>query len=116
MPKKLLLYLPVLLLANLAATAKQYDIVMDEIMADPLPSVALPNNEWIELRDTSSSAVNLQGWRIGAFTGARGLLPDIILMPDNFVVVCASGVATAMTFFGTTITISGFPSLDNEGQ
>ena len=42
-------------------TPKQYDIVIDEIMADPTPQVALPNNEWIELKNTTAFPINLSG-------------------------------------------------------
>jgi len=43
----------------------RYDVVIDEIMADQTPIVGLPNNEWIELKNTTSSAINLLNWRIG---------------------------------------------------
>ena len=51
--------------------ANRYDIVIDELMADPAPVTGLPNNEWIELRNTSLSAINLSGWRIGDAGGRR---------------------------------------------
>lgn len=42
-----LLLTPVCLLSQ-----NRYDIVIDEIMADPSPQVGLPSNEWIELKNT----------------------------------------------------------------
>ncbi|MGZ8516757.1 MAG: lamin tail domain-containing protein, partial [Chitinophagaceae bacterium] len=53
-----------LFLTNVLSAQNRYDVVIDEIMADPTPQIGLPNNEWLELKNTSSSAVNLQGWRI----------------------------------------------------
>lgn len=94
-------------------TARQFDVVIDEIMADPAPVVALPNIEWIELKNTSTSAINLQGWRIGDATGRGGPMPDFILLPDSFVIVCSSASQPAMSVFGNTISLPGFPSLDN---
>ncbi|MBC7887920.1 MAG: lamin tail domain-containing protein [Ferruginibacter sp.] len=94
-------------------TARQYDVVIDEIMADPFPQVGLPNNEWIELKNTAASPINLLGWRIGDATGQTGALPAFTLLPDSFVIVCSGAAVTAMAAFGATIAVTGFPSLDN---
>jgi Lamin Tail Domain/CHU_C Type IX secretion signal domain len=99
-----------------ALTQNRYDIVIDEIMADPTPMIGLPNNEWIELRNTSSSAINLQGWRIGDATGQSGPMPNFTLQPDSFVIVCTGSAATAMLSFGAAMAVTGFPSLDNDGD
>jgi hypothetical protein len=99
-----------------ALTQNRYDIVIDEIMADPTPAIGLPNNEWVELRNTTSSPVNLQGWRIGDATGQSGPMPNFILQPDSFVIVCTGGAAAAMLSFGATVAVSSFPSLDNDGD
>ncbi len=99
-----------------AQVANRYDIVIDELMADPTPQVALPNNEWIELRNTSSTAFNLLGWRIGDATGQSGTMPSYNLLPDSFVIVCTASAVTAMGVFGPTISVTSFPSLDNTGD
>lgn len=112
------LLLGVLLYANVsgAQTANRYDIVIDEIMADPSPQIALPNNEWIELRNTSSAAFNLSGWRIADASSQSGPMPAYILQPDSFVIVCTSGAVAAMSAYGPAIAVTGFPSLDNTGD
>ncbi len=97
-------------------TPQQYDVVIDEIMADPTPQVSLPNNEWIELRNTSTSAINLSGWRIGDATGQSGPMPSFILRPDSFVIICTGSAVAGMSAFGNTITVSSFPSLDNTAE
>ncbi|MEP7238084.1 MAG: lamin tail domain-containing protein [Ferruginibacter sp.] len=97
-------------------TPKLYDVVIDEIMADPTPQVALPNNEWIELRNTTQFPINLSGWRIADITGASGIMPNFVLKPDSFVIVCTSSAVAAMSVFGTTISVTSFPSLDNGGD
>ncbi|HMO61213.1 MAG TPA: lamin tail domain-containing protein [Ferruginibacter sp.] len=96
--------------------AQQYDVVIDEIMFDPTPQVGLPNNEWIELRNTSAFAINLQGWRIGDGAGISGPLPDFVLQPDSFVTVCTAGAVAGLAVFGTTRSVTSFPSLDNTGE
>jgi len=94
----------------------RYDIVISEIMADPSPTVGLPNHEWIELKNISSLAVNLQNWRIGDASSQSGLLPSYLLLPDSFVIVCASGSLANLSPFGRAIPVSSFPSLDNDGD
>ncbi len=97
-------------------TPQQYDIVIDEIMADPIPQVGLPNNEWIELRNTSGFAINLQGWRLADLSGQTGPMPNFILQPDSFVIVCTGSAVAALSPFGNTISVTSFPSLDNDGD
>ncbi|MFM6925755.1 MAG: lamin tail domain-containing protein [Ferruginibacter sp.] len=99
-----------------AQVANRYDIVIDELMADPSPQVALPNNEWIELRNTSSTTFNLLGWRIGDASGQSGTMPSYNLLPDSFVIVCTAGAVAAMSAYGPVISVTSFPSLDNTGD
>ncbi len=94
----------------------RYDVVINEIMADPSPPVGLPNNEWIELRNVSPTPVNLQNWRIGYSSGQSGSMPNFILQPDSLVIVCSSGSVPAMTVFGAVIAVTSFPSLNNSGD
>jgi len=104
-------FLPVICLSQ-----NRYDVVIDEIMADPAPQVGLPNNEWIELKNVSSSPVNLQGWRIGDATSQSAGMPNFILQPDSFLIVCSPSSVMALSGFGNTVSVSGFPSLGNEGD
>jgi hypothetical protein len=97
-------------------TPQQYDVVIDELIADPTPQVALPNVEWIELKNTTAFPINLQGWKIGDGSGISGSIGNFILQPDSFVIVCTGSAVPAMAVFGTTISVSSFPSLDNIGE
>jgi len=94
----------------------RYDVVIDEIMADPSPQIGLPNNEWIELKNTAAFPIDLLGWRLGDAGGQSGAMPAFSLQPDSFVVVCSNSAAAAMSGFGTTISVTSFPSLDNDGD
>jgi hypothetical protein len=104
------------LISALSSAQNRYDVVIDEIMADPSPAVALPNNEWIELKNVSGSPVNLQNWRIGDATGASGPMPGFILQPDSFVIVCTGSAVAALLPYGRVISVTSFPSLDNDGD
>src|SRR5437868_10193125 len=112
-----LLYPLLFTLLSLSVSAQnRYDVVIDEIMADPSPQVGLPNNEWIELKNMANAVINLQGWRIGDANGQSGPMPNFDLQPDSFVIVCTSSAVAAMSAFGTTISVTSFPSLDNDGD
>ena len=97
-------------------TPQQYDVVIDEIMADPTPQVGLPNSEWVELKNTSAFAINLQGWKLADATGQTGAMPDFILQPDSFVIVCTGSAVAGLAPFGNIISVTNFPSLDNDGD
>jgi len=106
-----MLFLPTFVLAQ-----NRYDVVIDEIMADPSPQISLPNNEWIELKNVSANPINLQNWRIGDITGQSGSMPNFILQPDSFVIVCTGSAVAAMQAYGKVISVTSFPSLDNDGD
>jgi Lamin Tail Domain/CHU_C Type IX secretion signal domain/Bacterial Ig-like domain len=99
-----------------AQIANRFDIVIDELMADPTPQVALPNNEWIELRNTSATTFNLLGWRIGDASGQSGPMPAYLLKPDSIVIICTASAVAAMSAYGPVIAVTSFPSLDNTGD
>lgn len=105
-----------ILLPTFVLAQNRYDVVIDEIMADPSPQISLPNNEWIELKNVSANPLNLQNWRIGDATSQSGPLPNFILQPDSFVLICTSGSVAAMQVYGRAISVTGFPSLDNDGD
>ncbi len=114
--RKLVCILTSVVFSAASFSQNRYDVVIDEIMPDPTPVVALPTNEWIELKNTTTAAINLSGWRIGDLTGVSGAMPNFILQPDSFVLVCTGSAVAAMSAFGTTISVTSFPSLDNDGD
>lgn len=113
--KKHLLPLCCLLATTTCLCAQnRYQVVITEIMADPAPAVGLPNNEWIELKNTGTTPVNLAGWRLGDLTGISGPMPQYMLAPGSYVIVCTGNAVTALSAFGATLAVTSFPSLDNE--
>src|SRR6185503_4878386 len=112
--RKLLLILLLFPLYSLAQN--RYDVVIDEIMADQTPQINLPGNEWIELKNVSANPVNLLNWRIADATGQSGPMPNFVLQPDSFVIVCTGSAVTGMQTYGRAISVASFPSLDNDGD
>jgi len=110
------LFLVLLLSPLFLLSQNRYDVVIDEIMADQTPQISLPSNEWIELKNVSANPINLQNWRIGDATGQSGPMPNFILQPDSFVIVCTGSAVTVMQAYGRVVSVTNFPSLDNDGD
>ena len=116
-PAKLLLLLcfhGISLLA-LAQTAARYDVVIDEIMADPSPQVGLPNAEFIELKNVSGKDINLSGWRLSTSSATSGAFPNYTLPADSFLIITSTSNASLFNAFGRVLGIPNFPSLPNDG-
>jgi len=93
-----------------------FDIVISEIMADPAPETGLPNAEWVELRNTAAFPVNLRGWRFCDAAGCSASMPNLIIAPDSFLILCSSSNAAVLSSCGSVLSLSNFPSLDNDGE
>ncbi|TSA42609.1 MAG: hypothetical protein D4R55_02285 [Chitinophagaceae bacterium] len=117
--KKLILALWLCLFMHACISAQivnRNELVIDELMADPSPTVGLPNTEWVELRNCSSVSINLLGWKLGDASGISGSLPAYTLKPDSVVIVCTASAVAALSAFGTCISVTSFPTLDNAGD
>ena len=68
------------------------------------------------IKEYSNIPINLQDWRIGDASGQSGPMPNFMLQPDSFVIICTGSAVAAMSAFGTTISVTSFPSLDNDGD
>jgi hypothetical protein len=95
-------------------TPQRYDVVIDELFADPSPQVGLPLFKFLELKNVTKFPINLQGWKItdGSSTST---LPSFQLLPDSFVIVCASNSAPAYAGYGPVLGVSSFPSMNIGG-
>ena len=94
---------------------QRYDVMIDEIFADPTPVISLPNAEYIEIKNTSGLSINLQGWKVSNASSVSGALPSYVLPADSFVVITSTSAATLFNGYGRVIGVTSFPSLDNTG-
>lgn len=95
------------------------DIVFNEIMADPFrngdsPTVGLPEVEYIELKNTSSNYLQLEGLVLSDATSST-VLPAILIEPNGLVLLSSTSAAEDLASFNA-IEIAGFPSLNNTGE
>ena len=111
--------LAVCLLASVycfSQTANRYDVIITEIMADPSPVVGLPNAEYVEVKNVSTSAFNINGWRLSNVTSTATITASFVLQPDSIIILCANSNVASFSAFGRTIGVASFPSLDNDGD
>ena len=96
-------------------TPQRFDVIIEEILADPTPVISLPAAEFIELKNTSGRSINLQGWRLKSVSTTSGAFPSYILPADSFLIISTGGNSSLFTLYGKVIGISSFPALDNAG-
>lgn len=96
--------------------AAEFDLLINEIMADPSPSAGLPETEWLELFNRSSKVIDL-GTLFISDGGTPQSLPAHLLYPDSFVVLSSSAGASQLS--GTVhnvLPVPGFPALNNDSD
>jgi hypothetical protein len=98
------------------AQIERYAVVINEIMADPSPVIGLPNAEYIELRNNSSSIINLNKWRIDNGTTTAVVSVNYLLAPDSLVILCSRAQAVFFNAPSKTLGLTSFPALTNEGD
>lgn len=97
-------------------TTQQYDIVINEIMADPSPPVALPEAEYLELYNTTGVDIDLTGFTISDASGPSDPFTGYILPANAYVLLVDDGVADNFTAYPNVLPVAGFPSLNNDGD
>jgi hypothetical protein len=95
---------------------KAYDIVFNEIMADPTPVVGLPEFEYLELYNRAMVPVNLKDWVFSHGTTNR-ILPDATILPDSFLVLSTSSALPFLQQYGNVVAVPSLSStaLTNAG-
>lgn len=90
-------------------------ILITEIMADPSPSIGLPEYEYIELYNNSDCAVQCSNLQL--FIGNNQVqLPDSIIDAYTYVCVCSAKAKLEFENTNNFVFVSSFPSITNDGQ
>ncbi len=90
---------------------EEFDIVINEIMPDPNPPVQLPDEEFIELHNTTPYAISVTSWTIASGTTVR-VIPNAIIPADSFLVLTSTTAAPLFTGINI-VGVTSFPSLTN---
>ena len=87
--------------------AKEYDIVINEIMPDPSPQIELPNWEYVELYNTTDFPINIKDWKF--IIGNTELLinENVEIQADDYLILSHNDAAKYLSQYGKCL---GFPS------
>ncbi len=95
-------------------TTRISDVVISEIMADPSPVVGLPEYEYIELYNRTSTSINLEGWTIAVNSTAKTLSQCNIAAGD-YLVLCLPAALTEFEKNGPALAVPSLPAIVNAG-
>lgn len=89
-------------------TVHENDIVINEIMADPEPSVGLPSFEYVELFNTTEAPINLKDWVFTVGNGEKIITEDVVIQANGYLILCKTDAVQYLNEFGDCY---GFSSL-----
>ncbi|NEU09925.1 hypothetical protein GZH53_16490 [Flavihumibacter sp. R14] len=98
-----------------AYEARLNDIVINEIFADPDPSVGLPDAEFIELWNRTGQNISLKSWTYGDASVSYRFLAEMIKAGEHLI-LCANADTGKFKTFDRVLGISPWPALNNTGD
>ena len=93
--------------------AKVFDLLVNEIMADPTPTVNLPDAEYIELYNRSAYPIDLSDW-ILMLGSSEKTLPQYTIPVGGYLILCDDGTKTLLEAYGPVLDFSSF-AITNAG-
>lgn len=97
-------------------TPELFDIVFNEIMADPSPAINLPDAEYIELYNRSNKTFRTENWRLVAGTTSY-LFPDTVIMPNSYTIICTEASESTFRRYGLALGLfTSATTLNNSGE
>jgi hypothetical protein len=91
------------------------DIVITEIMADPIPVVSLPDKEYIEITNRTPFSFDLKNWNLTIGNDSVPF-PEVLIPPSGIFILCASPDTLIFKKSGKVIGMKQFPVLNDEGK
>ncbi|MGE5406957.1 MAG: lamin tail domain-containing protein [Methanosarcina sp.] len=95
--------------------AETGDVVISEIMADPLPPVSLPGNEYLEITNRTQYSFNLDKWKLRT-SDQDYTFPSAQIKKDEILILCASADTALFKKYGRAIGLKQFPVLTDGGK
>lgn len=93
---------------------KRYNVVINEIMADPSPPQLLPEYEYLELYNTTSLPLDLSGWVLTIGTSEKEL-SGLRMASQGYHIIAKEEAENSFSDYGQFYGLESF-SLTNSGQ
>lgn len=92
---------------------KTFDVVINEIMADPTPAVLLPEHEYIELYNTTTLPISLKNYTLRIGTSDK-IIGDVTIGANGYLILCDDGAESSLSPYGDVYAFTSF-SVTNTG-
>lgn len=94
---------------------EQFNVVINEIMADPNPAVNLPNYEYVEIKNTTEFDIDLTDWKIVEADDTI-YFPNSNLGSENYLILCSGSAADELEDYGEVVVLSfSSTQINNDG-
>ena len=80
--------------------AKEYDIVINEIMHDPSPQIELPDWEYVELYNTTDFPINIKDWKFINGNTELSINENVEIQADDYLILCHNDAVDELSNFG----------------
>jgi hypothetical protein len=91
------------------------DVIISEIMADPVPAVSLPAKEYLEITNRAGFRFNLKNWSLST-EGQNASFPGVNINAGEYIILCPVADTSAFSCYGKVIGLKPFPSLTDDGR
>lgn len=101
---------------GIGVSPSKFEIVINEIFADPDGSPGLPGAEFIEVYNVTAKVINLNGL-LFSDAASSTTIPDAVVFPNGYLILCADADANMYNNnFGRAVGLTSWPSLNNSGD
>jgi len=102
--------------SELYSQAQSGDLLINEFLADPTPSVGMPDFEFIEIWNSSNQFFDLTNYKISDGTSESTGFSPIVIEPNDYLILCNITDTTAFIPYGKTLGIRSLPTINNTGD
>lgn len=103
------------LLFGIGVKPQPFEIVINEIFANPSNPISLPEYEFVELYNSTGKVLLLDGLLFSDPISST-TIPKGVLLPNSYAILCPSSNQNLYNPYGYTLGLSSWPSLNNSGD
>ena len=104
------------LYVSVPCRALPYDIVINEIMANPTPSVRLPEYEYVELYNRSNKNIEMDGWTF-TYGNTTRPVPNYLFPAGGYLLLVHEDAVSDMLAYGPAVAVmTSRTAITNSGQ